>query len=42
MEVINLFQDHVSSVLHTDGTLDSVGFKLQHRKLKYKLSDIMR
>jgi len=38
MEATNLFQDHVSS----DGTLDSVGFKLQHKKFKYNLSDIMR
>ena len=42
MEVTNLFQDHVSSVLYTDGTLDSVGFKLQHKKFKYNLSDRMR
>lgn len=41
MEVTNLFQDHVSSVLYTDGTLDSVGFKLQNKKFKYNLSDIM-
>jgi hypothetical protein len=35
MEVTDLFQEHVSSVLYADGKLDSVGFKLQHKKLIY-------
>jgi len=34
MEVTNLFQDHVLPVLYTCGTLDSVGFKLQQKKIQ--------